>query len=357
MTTQTIDTAKAELFAGRMVGILSDASLAVQCSIGHQVGLFDTMAGRSPSTSAQIAEAAGLNERYVREWLGALTTGGIVEYEPGADTYRLPPEHATALTRAAGPDNLARMLQFIPLMGEMEQRVVECFRRGGGVDYSAFTRFHTLMFETSGEIFDAALIDTVLPLAPGVPGRLAEGIDVADVGCGSGRAVNLIARTYPDSSITGYDFSESALEHARAEAASLGLPNARFELCDVAELGAVEAFDLITAFDAIHDQAHPDRVLANAYRALRPGGTFLMVDINASSHVHENTDLPWAPFFYTISTLHCMTVSLALGGAGLGTVWGRQRALGMLDDAGFSRVEVHEVQGDPFNAYYVADKD
>jgi SAM-dependent methyltransferase len=116
----------------------------------------------------------------------------------------------------------------------------------------------------------------------------------------------------------------------------------------------VAAFDLVTAFDAIHDQARPDRVLTEIVRSLRPGGTFLMMDIDASSHLQENTDLPWAPFLYTVSTMHCMTVSLCLGGAGLGTVWGRQRALGMLDDAGFSATSVHELADDPLNVCYVA---
>jgi SAM-dependent methyltransferase len=134
------------------------------------------------------------------------------------------------------------------------------------------------------------------------------------------------------------------------------LTNATFELRDVATLDRHEAFDLVTAFDAIHDQAHPARVLSGIVAALRPGGTFLMVDIRADSSVAGNLDLPWAPFVYTVSTMHCMTVSLGLDGDGLGTAWGEQLATRMLGDAGFTDITVASVEGDPFNNYYVASK-
>ncbi len=356
MTTQTMDEAKVEAFAGKIIGVLNDAALALQVSIGHQMGLFDTMADLPPSTSEEIAAAAGLHERYVREWLGAVTTGGVVEYDPETGTYVIPDEHAAVITRAAGPDNLARTLQFIPLLAQVEEPVMEAFRDGGGVPYSEYATFHGVMAEESGATFDASLIDTTLPLIEGLPEQLVAGIDVADIGCGSGRAVNLMARTYPNSRFVGYDFSEEAIRIANVEKEAWNLPNARFELVDVASLDVVEGFDLVTAFDAIHDQAHPAEVLARAYRALRPGGAFLMVDIDASSHLHENLELPWATFLYTVSTMHCMTVSLALGGDGLGTVWGRQRALGMLDDAGFSSVEVRRIESDLMNSYYLASK-
>ena len=116
----------------------------------------------------------------------------------------------------------------------------------------------------------------------------------------------------------------------------------------------VAEFDLVTVFDAIHDQAHPAAVLANIHRALRPAGTFLMVDINASSNLEENLELPWASFLYAISAVHCMSVSLGQGGDGLGTVWGVQTAERMVREAGFSSVERHDLETDPFNAYFVA---
>ena len=344
-------------FAERIVGAVDSASLSILMSIGHQTRLFDTMAELPPATSAQIADAAGLSERYVREWLGGVVAGRIIEYDPTGQTYFLPRERAAVLTRAAGPDNLARVAQFIPLLAEVEQKVIGCFRTGGGLSYSEYPRFHTLMAEESGEVFDAALVDVILPMADGLPERLSAGAEVADFGCGSGHAINVMAQAYPASRFTGIDFSEEGLGVGTGEARTLwGSPTRRSCARDVARFDAADAYDVITAFDAIHDQAHPARVLENIYRALRPGGVFLMVDIKASSKLEDNVGVPFAPYLYTVSTMHCMSVSLGLDGDGLGTVWGKQLATSMLADAGFGDVQVREIESDPINYYYVARK-
>jgi SAM-dependent methyltransferase len=356
MTTQQLDPAKAEAFAGHLIGVLNGASLTYMVSIGHRTGLFDTMAGLPPSTSHQIAEATGLNERYVREWLGAMVTGRIIDYDPANQTFGLPPEHAASLTRAAGPNNLGAFAQFFSELGNVETGIVESFKNGGGVPYSGFPRFQELMREESAQVFDATLIDVTLPLVPGLVDKLNAGIDVADVGCGAGHAINLMAQAFPNSRFVGYDFSKEGIARGQAEAKGLGLTNARFEVKDAATLGGSEQFDLITVFDAIHDQAQPRRVLKGIHDALRPGGVFLCVDIAASSNLEENMDHPLAPFLYTVSTMHCMTVSLALNGEGLGTVWGEQVARELLAEAGFSDVDVKNVEGDILNNYYIARK-
>lgn len=341
-------------FAGSMLGALTAGSTALMVSVGHRTGLFDAMAGLPPSTSPQVAAAAGLHERYVREWLGAMTTSRVVVHDAADDTYRLPAEHGAVLTRAAGPNNLAAIMQFMALMSEVETEVVECFAEGGGVPYSHYHRFHDVMAELSTDVTDAALLDRTVPLVPGLPEQLEHGIRVADVGCGRGHAVNLLARAYPASEFVGYDFAEKELEVARAEARDWGLTNARFEVRDVTSLEGAGTFGLVTAFDAIHDQAHPATVLAQVAGHLDPGGTFLMVDMHASSDVDANLELPWAPYLYTVSTMHCMTVSLSLGGDGLGTAWGTELALQMLADAGFGDVRVERVPEDFINSYYVA---
>ena len=356
MTTKETAPETAEEFTERMVTTIDNASLALLLSVGHQTGLLDTMAGLSPATSTQIAEAAGLNERYVREWLGGMTTGHIVDYDAGNGTYALPAHRAGVLTRAAGPNNLALVAQFIPLLSEVEQQVVGCFHAGGGVPYSEFPRFHKLMAEMSGVVFDAALIDVVLPLVDGLPERLRSGADVADFGCGSGHAVNVMARAFPASRFTGLDFSDEAIAAGTEEAARLGLGNASFESHNLTELDKAATYDVITVFDAIHDQAQPARVLENIYRALRPGGVLLMADIKASSQLEDNVDVPMSTYLYTTSLMHCMTVSLALDGAGLGAAWGTQLASSMLADAGFANVRVVEVESDPINSYYIARK-
>ncbi|MET0456961.1 MAG: class I SAM-dependent methyltransferase [Mycobacterium sp.] len=345
-----------EEFAARIAGTIDGASVAILLSIGHQTSLFDRMADLPPATSTQIADAAGLDERYVREWLGGVTVAQIVDYDPATQTYWLPAERAAVLIRAAGPDNLARVAQFIPLLGEVEQKVIGCFTAGGGLSYADYPRFHTLMAEMSNEVFDAALVDVVLPLADGLTDKLLDGAEVADIGCGSGHAINVLARAFPASKFTGIDFSRESVAAGAAEAARLGLGNASFLVRDVAELDIDDGYDLVTAFDAIHDQARPARVLEEIYRALRQGGTFLMVDIKASSSLEDNVGVPMAPYLYAVSTMHCMSVSLGLDGAGLGTVWGRQLATSMLGDAGFRDIRVAEIGSDPFNDYYVASK-
>ncbi|MEE3062766.1 MAG: class I SAM-dependent methyltransferase [Actinomycetota bacterium] len=339
-----------------MVSTIDSASLAILLSIGHQTGLLDTMAGLGSATSAQLADAAGLNERYVREWLGGMTTGHVVDYDPGNGTYSLPAHRASVLTRAAGPDNLALVAMFLPQLGEVEQKIIGCFRAGGGLPYSEFPRFHALMAEQSAAVFDIALVDVVLPLVDGLPDRLRSGADVADFGCGSGHAINVMAKAFPASRFTGIDFSEQAIATGIAEAAGLGLTNASFEAHNLTDLDKRDAYDVITVFDAIHDQAQPARVLENIQRALRPGGVLLMADIKASSRLEENVDVPMSTYLYTVSLMHCMTVSLALGGAGLGTVWGTQLATSMLVDAGFDDVRVLEIDSDPINNYYIATK-
>jgi SAM-dependent methyltransferase len=346
----------AEEFAERMLGTMNEAAVALMVSVGHRTGLFDVMAGMPAATSAEIAARAALDERYVREWLAAMTTGRIVEHDGGAGTYSLPAEHAAWLTRAAGMQNLAIGMQYIGLMAQVEDQIVECFRHGGGVPYSAFPRFQAVMAEDSGAVQDAMLIDVRLPLVPGLVDRLKDGIDVADVGCGSGHAVNLMAAAFPRSRFTGFDVSREGIAAARAEAGRQGLENARFEERDAARLGETARFDFVTTFDSVHDQARPNLMLAGIAAALRPGGVYLCVDTSASSQLAENLRHPLGPFLYTVSCMHCMTVSLADRGMGLGAMWGEQTARRMLGEAGFTSVEARRVDGDIVNAYFIAAK-
>ena len=356
-TQQTLNQATTEAFAESLLGILNSGALSLMISIGHKTHLFDRMSELPPSTSLQIAQKAGLHERYVREWLAAMVTGHIVTYDAASDTYALPPEHAAVLTHSAGPDNLALQTHYIVLLASVQDEVIACFSRGGGVPYSSFTQFQQIMGEESPQVVDASLLQTTLPLIPGLVERLHAGIEVADLGCGRGHAINIMAQAFPGSHFVGYDLSPEGITTAQAEARRLGLTNARFEVQDVSRLDTPERYDFITAFDAIHDQARPMEVLQAVAKALRPDGVFLMVDIAASSLLQENIGHPLAPFLYTISCNHCMTVSLAENGAGLGTMWGEQKARQMLHEAGFTRLEVKHVEADFLNSYYIASKE
>lgn len=351
-----LDRERSTSFLQTMTGIMNGGSLALMCSIGHKTGLFDAMSEMTAASSDEIAEAAGLQERYVREWLAAMTAGGIVDHDADSGTYHLPPEHAGLLTRAAGSLNMTTYCQYVSLLGQVEDEVVDAFRNGGGVPYDRYPQFQTLMAESSGQRLSKALIPHVVPLLPNGHERLTAGIDVADVGCGSGRALNILAAEYPNSRFTGFDIADAALDRARAEAAEAGTSNIEFVTRDAAALDEPARFDVITSFDAVHDQAHPDKMLVGINAALRPGGTYLCVEPKASSHMHENLDMPTAAMMYTISTMHCMTVSLAYGGEGLGTAWGEQLAVEKLTAAGFIDIEVTGIKPDRANHYLLSTK-
>jgi len=355
----TLDTAKTSAFEQQLVNSLNAGAVCLMTSIGHRTGLFDTMTDVPGSTPAEIAQRAGLNERYVREWLGAMTVGAVVEHEPQTNSYTLPPEHAGMLTRDAGADNFAVFAQYIGQLGCVETDIVDCFRNGGGVSYDKFDRFHEIMAEDSGQSVLPALADHILPLVPGIKGRLESGIEVLDVGCGRGRALQLLAQTYPNSTFTGYDLSDEAINYARMAATAADLNNLHFEVRDLSDFDVTApatTFDFITTFDAIHDQARPLRVLTGIARALKGDGIYLMQDIDASTHHHKNLDHPLGPLLYTISCMHCMTVSLAQGGDGLGAMWGEEQATDLLSAAGFRQTDIHRLEHDIQNAYYVSRK-
>ncbi len=347
---QTLDRQKVQDFARRLFGHYTSGMLALMVDVGHKTGLFEA-AAKGAATSQELAERAGLDERYVREWLGAMVTGGIVDYDPSSRVFVLPAEHAVCLTGTSSR-NLAANSQLLAMLAKRLPAVVECFKTGGGVPYSEFRPDFTDYMDASWRLlYDGLLIKGFLPVVKGLPERLAEGIHVADLGCGTGHAINLMAREYPRSDFVGYDIAADAIERARAEAGGMGLANARFEVADVTQLPDGQ-FDLITSFDSIHDQRDPAAVLRSAATSLAPGGVYLAIEPRASSQLEENVQNPFAPWMYGVSVLHCMTVSLAVGGAGLGTVWGEQTARRMLTDAGFRSVEPVPAPG-PQNTIFV----
>ena len=355
-TIPDMDQRKADAFADRMMGVLNNASTAMMVSLGHRTGLFNAMGDMPTSTSQQIADAAKLSERYVREWLGGMVVSRIVDYLPDGKTYSLPPEHAAFMTQAAGSDNLATFAQFFALFGLVEDKIVDSFYKGGGVPYSEYSVFQKIMGEVSSMVHDASMVNVILPLVPGMTEKLEQGIDVADIGCGQGRAINVMAKAFPNSRFVGYDFSGEGLSTARNEAKAWGLANATFEAQDVADLAVSGKYDFMTSFDAIHDQAKPCQVLQAIADALKPGGSYLMVDEDASTHLEKNIDHPIGPMLFAFSVFHCMTVSLALSGEGLGTVWGVELAQEMLEAVGLKVQEIKRVEGDIENAYFVTTK-
>jgi 2-polyprenyl-3-methyl-5-hydroxy-6-metoxy-1,4-benzoquinol methylase len=359
MTDKQFDKSKAEAFAGQFLTALNNGALCLMTAIGHRTGLFDTMRGLPPSTSGDIAKKAGLNERYVREWLGAMVTSCVVEVDPTSTHYVLPDEHAAFLTRPAAADNMAVFAQYVSVLGNVEDEIVECFRKGGGVPYEKFKRFHEVMAEDSGQSVLSSLESHVLPLVDGLTKRLADGIRVLDAGCGSGRIMNSLAGLYPKSRFTGIDLSQEAIGNARRESREKGLKNIEFiarDLSDFHTTAEPEAYDFVTTFDSVHDQGKPLNVLKGVHRSLKPEGVYLMQDIRGTSHVYKDIDHPIGTFLYTCSTMHCMTVSLAQGGEGLGAMWGEEKTREYLRKAGFRSVETKQLSHDIQNNWYVVRK-
>jgi 2-polyprenyl-3-methyl-5-hydroxy-6-metoxy-1,4-benzoquinol methylase len=352
--TTTLDEARAAAFADEIGRTLNAGSVAVMISIGHRTGLFDVLARMAPASSDAIAAAAALAERYVREWLAVMVSGGIVTHDPVRRTYALPAEHAACLTRDGTLGNLAVYAQAVALMGAMQEPILGCFETGAGLRYEDYPRFHQIMAEDSAQTVTAQLFTAILPLVDGLDAALARGIDVLDAGCGSGSALRALAARYPRSRFAGYDLCADAIGLAASAAGNAGLRNVRFEARDLSELAETASYDLITSFDAVHDLPDPQDLLRRLARALRPGGTYLMQDIGGSARLENNRDFAMAPLLYAISCVHCTPVSLGQGGAGLGTMWGWETALGMLRNAGFTGVRKHVLPHDPMNVWFVA---
>ncbi len=346
-----IDRAASGAFLERLKASYQGTMTTMLIDVGHRTGLL-AAASAGPKTAEELAHVADLAPRHVREWASGLAVAGVLNFDAAAQTFTLPPEHALWLT-GERYTNLAPVAGLVVGLAPRADDVIEAMRSGGGVPYERYRPHFTHAMDRVGRArYDALLVNSYLPTSPGLPERLRNGCEVADVGCGTGHCLNLMAQAFPNSTFIGYDFSDEAIALATDEASSMGLANVRFKVADVASLPR-DAFDVVFAFDAIHDQADPAGVLAQIRNALRVGGEFFMVDIRASSNLEDNIGEAGNVIIYGTSLFHCMQVSLALGGAGLGTAWGKQVATSMLNDAGFHDVSVHDIEADPSNCIYV----
>ncbi|MEO1019226.1 MAG: class I SAM-dependent methyltransferase [Pseudomonadota bacterium] len=361
MQTETLDMPQPqenadEAFLERAGDIINSGAQAVMISIGHRTGLFDKMAERPRWTSAELADAAGLAERYVREWLAAMVTAEIVSYQPDRKNYHLPDAHAACLTREGRLGNIAVYAQMIPLMGAVQDPILRCFETGEGLNYDDYPCFHQFMEEDSTQTVVGPLFEILLPLVAGLETRLRAGIDVLDAGCGRGKALVAMAARFPGSQFTGYDLGANAIDDAKRAAREAGLRNIQFEVRDLTGFDERERYDFVTSFDAVHDQKDPQGLLMALHRALRPGGFYLMQDVGGSANLEKNMDFPMASLLYAISCTHCTPVSIGQGGAGLGTMWGWETAEAMLRMAGFDAITRHVLPHDPMNVWFVSEK-
>jgi 2-polyprenyl-3-methyl-5-hydroxy-6-metoxy-1,4-benzoquinol methylase len=373
----------ADDFSSRMVEILNASALNVAIGMGSKTGLFEALdaasSAQSPLTVEELANAARLNPRVVREWLGIVVSGNIVEVLQeldddnnnddgggGDERFWLPSHRAPALCRRGGGSNLSLYCQEIPILTNcVYQQVLDSFTTGSGIPYSSYPPFQDFMNHLANQKHQDTLIQTFLPsIGSGMMvDRLKEGsMRVMDLGCGQGVAITLLAREFSNSTFVGIDLDQDAIAIAnKAQETANDLTNLSFVVLDVTHIHEHElfaaSFDYVMAFDAIHDLCHPEQVLKGIHSALKPGGMFSMIDIKADSCIHSNKDHPMGPLLYTVSLMHCMQVAMVDGGKGLGMMWGRQKAIAMLEEAGFRNIKELDIPNDGFNLHFMAEKE
>lgn len=340
MPTGNIDEARLNAFGESLVNDVGSMLLGNLAYIGDQLGLFKHLSGKGSMTPDQLADAASCNRRYIREWMSAMAAAGWLEYDAGNGSFTLPPEHAVLLTDESHPMYMGGALESIIPMASAAPRILQCFREGGGISMS----HHHPDMPRVIDRFTAPLLTNFLTkvwigeLMPEVHGRLTTGADAADVGCGSGRALIEMARAYPKSRFTGYEPNSPSAFRALSAAKEEGLID-RINIHNArSDVMADASYDFVTTFDVVHDSVDPQGLIRDIRRALRPGGTYLMQEINTSGALEKNLH-PLGKFFYSVSTMYCMTVSLAHGGAGLGTCMGEEKPRQMCENAGFSSFE------------------
>jgi len=350
-------------FSRKLIQILNHGSLNLAIGIGYAHKIFDIMDEQPTAlTLEELAETTGLNARYLREWLGIMVTGEIIQLlagETGQDRFHLPRAHGDLLCRRAGSNNLGVYTQEIPLLTSCAMEAVQKgFTTGEGVPFSQYPKFQAFMSELSDAKHEQVLINEFLPSVDKgrLMTRLTAGIRACDLGCGQGVALNLMAHAFPRSAFIGIDTHEQAIETARASARAMGLSNVEYRVLDAAcvheEKDLAGGFDYICAFDAIHDQSHPLEAVKGVLFMLRPDGIFSMIDIKAGTRIQDNIEHPMAPFLYTVSLMHCMPIGLNDNGQGLGMMWGKELALTLLQEAGFTRISVEEIPNDTFNLHF-----
>ncbi|HUY29137.1 MAG TPA: methyltransferase domain-containing protein [Candidatus Binataceae bacterium] len=339
----------------RQVGVDFGAALTVALAyIGDRLGIFKLMAAEPPMTSAQIAHRAGLSERYVREWAATMAAAGYLDYDPVGGTFVLTPEQASVLANEDTTFFMGGAFQYAVACYRQIAKLTEAFTRGGGVPFSDFG---PEIVEAIERLFCAGYETWVaqewIPAVPDIHQRLTAGAEVAEVGCGAGQCVIPVALAFPNSRFQGYDVDATSIAKARLKAQRAGVADrVSFEQIAAEDLPVRDRFDLVMAFNCIHDMARPRQVLASVCKTLRPTGAFLWSEANASERLEDNLN-PRGRTLYGASTMHCMTVSLAQGGEGLGVVIGEAQALEMAHEAGFRSFAKLPVKN-PYHQIFVA---
>ncbi|MEK7426409.1 MAG: class I SAM-dependent methyltransferase [Actinomycetota bacterium] len=354
-----IDPDKLKLFSFHLFGKLEGAVTAGMIHLGDQLGLYSALRGATAGLgSVELADRTGLAERWVREWAYNQAAAGLVEATTAPDglvTFALTPEAAAVLATPEHPAYGMGMFHRLPQTMRALEDMPASFRSGVGHDYDSHGPEGAVGIERSFEPWNRAfLLPVVLPALDGVVERLRAGARLADIGCGAGSAVLLMAAAFPKSTFVGYDISQHALARARAKLADGALANAAFHDPRDSSLPDDGSVDVVTTFDCIHDMTHPQEMMGAIRRALADDGTWLLVDIKALDTFEQNVKKnPMASLMYGISVLSCMSSALSEpGGAGLGTLGlSENTARSMAASAGFTRFRKLPVDH-AVNAFY-----
>lgn len=346
MAAGQFDREKAKQAALQTVADVGTALHSAMCFIGDRLGLFKAMKDAGPLTIDQLASRTGLSARYLREWLNAMAAARYVEYDPAARTYLLTPEYAAVLADEGSPYFVGSYFQVIQATMSVAPKVAEAFRTGKGLTQADYPPW---MFQATERNslprYKYKLVRKWIAAMPQVVERLNAGGMAADVGCGGGRAAILMAQAFPKARVCGFDLHPESIERARRNAQESGVADrVSFELANGTELPRGK-FDFVTTFDVVHDSVDPVALMSSVRRSLVPGGTYLVQEINISDKVEDNIR-PMGKLVYSVSTLYCMTTSLAHGGAGIGAAMGEPKARELAAAAGFGHFRRLPVEDD-----------
>lgn len=340
-----MDKDRIKTFADQVFGDMAGAMTAGLAYIGVQTGLFRAMAGRGPMDAREAADASGLNDRYVEEWLKGMVCAGYVDYDPGNETYNLPDEHAFLLASDDTDHFAGGLFAMVPPLLKVAPRVADAFRQGGGVPFDEYGDDGVTALDLINRgNYEHKLVEYWLPAMPDVVDRLREGGRALDVGCGTGHVSLALASAFPASRFLGVDIHGDSIDRARRLAQERGIADrVAFETTPVEELESADGFELITACDCIHDLTEPVRTLDALRRRLKPGGVLFVVEPKSADRLQDNRNAI-GTMFYGFSVLHCMTQSLAGGGPGLGTCLGPARTEALMREAGFQSFEQLDIK-------------
>jgi SAM-dependent methyltransferase len=342
------DPEKLNSFIGKMLDDMGAAMNASLVQVGDRLGLFRALAETGPLTSAELAQRTGTFERMVREWLAAQAASGYVAHDPVTDTYSLPPEQAMVFANEDSPVFLAGFFDVAKAAYIGTDKIADAFRSGKGLGwheqnqclFCGTERF----FRTS---YKHHLVQEWLPALDGVTAKLEKGAKVADVGCGHGASTLIMARAYPNSRFTGFDYHAPSVEAARAAAQMAGLSDrVSFEVSAAKQFPG-NTYDLVTFFDCLHDMGDPVGAAQHVKSTLAPDGTWMIVEPMAGDRLADNLN-PIGRIYYAASTMICTPASLSQEvGLGLGAQAGPARLRGVVEQAGFSRFR--QATATPFN--------